>query len=87
MYDIVTQAIGFAGMGLCIGSFACKRSNWIVLLQVAGNGLFILHFLMLGAYSGCINIAIAVCSNIVLLFFMKGGKWAPGLAGGGCSVC
>lgn len=63
-------------MGLCISSFACKRSNWIVFLQVVGNGLFIVHFLTLGAYSGCINIAIAVCSNIVLLFFMNGKKWA-----------
>lgn len=76
MYDILTQVIGFAGMGLCISSFACKRSNWIVFLQVVGNGLFIVHFLTLGAYSGCINIAIAVCSNIVLLFFMNGKKWA-----------
>lgn len=76
MYDILTQVIGFAGMALCISSFACKRSNWIVFLQVVGNGLFIVHFLMLGAYSGCINIAIAVCSNIVLMFFMNGKKWA-----------
>lgn len=76
MYDILTQVIGFAGMGLYISSFACKRSNWIVFLQVVGNGLFIVHFLTLGAYSGCINIAIAVCSNIVLLFFMNGKKWA-----------
>ena len=76
MYDILTQVIGFVGMGLCISSFACKRSNWIVFLQVVGNGLFIVHFLTLGAYSGCINIAIAVCSNIVLLFFMNGKKWA-----------
>ncbi len=76
MYDILTQVIGFVGMGLCISSFACKRSNWIVLLQVVGNGLFIVHFLMLGAYSGCINIAIAVCSNVVLLFFMNGKRWA-----------
>ena len=45
-------------------------------MQVVGNGLFIVHFLTLGAYSGCINIAIAVCSNIVLLFFMNGKKWA-----------
>ena len=76
MYDILTQVIGFVGMGLCISSFACKRSNWIVLVQVVGNGLFIVHFLMLGAYSGCINIAIAVCSNVVLLFFMNGKRWA-----------
>ena len=76
MYDILTQVIGFAGRGRCISSFACKRSNWIVFLQVVGNGLFIVHFLTLGAYSGCINIAIAVCSNIVLLFFMNGKKWA-----------
>lgn len=76
MYEILTQVIGFAGMGICISSFACKRSNGIVLLQAVGNGLFIVHFLMLGAYSGCFNIAIVVFSNFILLFCMQGKRWA-----------
>lgn len=76
MYEILTQVIGFAGMGICISSFACKRSNGIVLLQAVGNALFIVHFLMLGAYSGCFNIAIVVFSNLILLLCMQGKQWA-----------
>lgn len=76
MYYILAQAVGFVAMAICISSFACKRSSLILFLQAIGNGLFILHFLMLGAYSGCINVAVMVSSNIVLLFYMKDKAWA-----------
>lgn len=76
MYDIVVQLVGFAGMALCVSCFFCKDSGRLLLRQLLGNSLFLVQFLMLGAYSGCANVVILVASSLVVVFRMKGRPWA-----------
>ncbi len=76
MYNIIAQTIGYIAMAISISSFALKKSNTIVLMQTLCNGLFIVHFLMLGAYSGCGNVGIMVASNTLLYLSMRGSERA-----------
>lgn len=74
MYEIVTQVIGFIAMALCIGCFQFKNSRTLVLCQMAGNIIYVIHYLMLGAYSGCVSLLLTAVSNAVLS--AKGRSWA-----------
>lgn len=76
MYEIAAQLVGFIAMSLCIGCFQCKSRRRLLALQLAGNAVFILHYIMLGAYSGCASLVVLVISNLVLLFHMQGKIWA-----------
>ena len=49
MYHVITQAIGFVGTGLEIGSYQCKSSRKLIFVQLCGNTAFLIHMLMLGA--------------------------------------
>lgn len=66
MYDILTQAVGFAAMALCVGCLQFRRSRSLILCQLAGSVLYVIHYFMLGAYSGCVSMAILSCSNLLL---------------------
>ena len=74
MYAIAVQLIGFVGMAFCIGCFQIKSSRWMILCQMAGNLLFVVQFLMLGAYSGCATLAFGAASS--LLIGLEGHAWA-----------
>ena len=73
MYQFVTQAIGFVATGLEIGSYQCKSSRKLIFVQMCGNIAFLTHMLMLGAYSGCINLLISCIRNFIL---SSKGEWA-----------
>ena len=73
MYQVITQAIGFVATGLEIGSYQCKSSRKLIFVQMCGNIAFLIHMLMLGAYSGCINLLISCIRNYVL---SSKGDWA-----------
>jgi len=73
MYQVITQAIGFVATGLEIGSYQCKSSRKLIFVQMCGNIAFLTHMLMLGAYSGCINLLISCIRNYVL---SSKGNWA-----------
>ncbi|WP_312281483.1 YgjV family protein [Oscillibacter sp.] len=74
MYAIAVQLIGFVGMAFCIGCFQIKSSRWMILCQMAGNLLFVVQFLMLGAYSGCATLAFGAASS--LFIGLEGHAWA-----------
>ena len=76
--QITAQLVGFVAMTLCIGCFQCKSKNMLLALQLAGNAVFILHYVLLGAYSGCASLGLLVGSNLMLLFRIKGKSWAQG---------
>lgn len=76
MYHLVAQAIGFLGMALCIGCFQCKSSRLLLLFQLLGNTVYVVHYLMLGAYSGCVSAALLACSAIpICAGDQPWGKW------------
>lgn len=76
MDQLFVQALGFVAMAMCIGCFICKNSKHLLFLQLWGNILFIIHFVLLGAYSGCMNMLILVACNMVILLRMRGRTWA-----------
>lgn len=74
MNFIAAQIIGFIGTGLLVFSYQFKESKKLFIVQMFSNIAYILHFLMLAAFSGSINIAIALVRNFVLINSSKG--WA-----------
>ena len=73
MYQFMTQAIGFVAAGLEIGSFQCKSSRKLIYVQLCGNLAFLIHMLMLGAYSGCISLLVSCVRNCI---FGSSRPWA-----------
>jgi hypothetical protein len=76
VYNAAVQLIGFLGMALCVSCFLCKDSGKLLLLQLLGNSLFIVQFLLLGAYSGCATVVVQVSSSLCMVFRLRGAKWA-----------
>ena len=72
MNFIAAQIIGFIGTGLLVFSYQFKESKKLFIVQMFSNIAYILHFFMLGAFSGSINIAIALVRNFVLINSSKG---------------
>lgn len=72
----VAHAIGFIGSALCIACFQCKKEHSLILVQTAGNVAFIIHYILLGAYSGCAGIVLSAVSNMILLLKMHHNRWA-----------
>lgn len=66
MYQFIAQAIGFVATALQVGSFQFKSSRKLILTQLCGNTAFLIHLLMLGAYSGCVNVFFS-CIRYLLL--------------------
>ena len=66
MYAVLTQVIGFIGTGLIVGSFQCKRSRRLFLMQLASNFFYFTHFMMLGAYAGGISVLVGLARNLLL---------------------
>lgn len=56
LFDIFVQVLGFVAWFIIVLSYYRKNTNKILLVQLLGNLLFCLHYLLLGAYSG-----LAIC--------------------------
>lgn len=74
MYHVFAQAIGFIAMALNIISYQLKNSRQLVLCRAMGDCIYIIHFLLLGAYSGCTTIAICAVNGLICSF--RGSSWA-----------
>lgn len=80
MYQFITHAIGFLATALQIGSFQCKSSRNLIIIQLCGNTAFLIHMFMLGAYSGCVNLVISVIRYFIFACrkpwaYWKGWPW------------
>ena len=60
------QAVGFVGMVMCIGSFQFKDTKKLLFFQMTGNFVYVIQFILLGAYSGCAVLVFQVLSNLPL---------------------
>ena len=74
MYDIFAQLVGFVAMAFCIGSYQIKNSRLLILCKMAGDTIYIVHYLMLGSYSGCATITICALNGLICSF--RGSQWA-----------
>ncbi|HCX63281.1 YgjV family protein [Sedimentibacter sp.] len=74
MYQFITQTVGFVGTGIMFLSYQCKDSKKLFLMQMLSNVAYTLHFFMLGAMSGSMNIIVSMMRNFALLNSKH--KWA-----------
>lgn len=75
MSQLLIQAVGFLGMALCIGSYQFKSGRGMILCKTAGDLVYVLHYLLLGGYSGCVTLAVSVVSQTACSFRGR-KKWA-----------
>ncbi len=74
MYFVIAQLVGFVGTGIMFLSYQCKDSGKLFLMQMLSNIAYILHFFMLGAFSGSLNLLVSLLRNFVLI--NSKNKWA-----------
>ena len=65
-FDILTQAVGFAGALFFFISFQVKANRSLFVLQTLGCVCFCVQFALLGAYSGCLSLFLSIVRNIML---------------------
>lgn len=66
MSDILIQTVGFVGLACFVVSYQMKSNRRLFLLQMLASVLFCIQFLLLGAYSGCLNLIVAIIRNLML---------------------
>lgn len=73
MYDFIAQALGLAGAFFLIFSFQMKEEKRFFLCQTLGSGLFLINYLMLGAWTG---VLISIMSSLrsAIAPFISGKK-------------
>ncbi len=74
MIDTMAQVIGFGGAVLNFASFQQKTRRKILGVQIAAAILFIIHYILLGAYTGAALNAIALSRSTI--YFNSDKKWA-----------
>ena len=63
-FIIITQIIGFVGFILAVVTFQSNKHKNITLLKCASDAMFVLQFIMLGAYTGAIMNGIGCIRNL-----------------------
>lgn len=59
--DIAAQLVGFVAMALLVSSFQMKTRTGILKVQLVSESLWVLHYFLLGAYTGmALNVVAAV---------------------------
>lgn len=71
MSDFVIQAIGFVGVAMFLLSYQLKSNKALFAAQMTGCGIFFVQFLLLGAYSGCVMLAVNITRNVMLMQYDK----------------
>ncbi len=74
MVNTVAQIIGFGGAALNVLSFQQKKRKGIIFLQIFAAVLFIIHFILLGAYTGAAMNFVSLLRSLV--FINNDKKWA-----------
>ncbi len=52
MNPVVTQLIGFLALGFVVASFQKDKRSFLLVLMLCGASLFVVHYLLLGAWTG-----------------------------------
>lgn len=72
MYNFIAQLVGFVGTGAMFLSYQCKDNKKLFFMQMCSNIAYILHFFMLSALSGSLNLVVSMIRNFVLI---NSNKW------------
>ena len=71
MSSIIIQLSGFAGLACYLLSYQLKSNRKLCIAQCVGNVFFMIQFLLLGGYTGCINLIIGIIRNLMLTQYGK----------------
>lgn len=72
------QFVGLLAMVTCVAAFLHKRDQRLILLLVLANGLFALHFALLGAFTGA-AVSVLIALRAGAAYFVKGSRAATAL--------
>jgi len=73
--DWIIQFIGFIGLFFIVLSFQQKTRNRILIVMVTGQLIFLVHFSLLGAWTG-VGMNIVGSLRTILFRFREERKWA-----------
>lgn len=63
---ISIQMVGFAGLASFFLSYQEKSNRMLYLFQTLASVLFCIQYVLLGAWSGCLSLIVAIIRNIML---------------------
>ena len=75
MTELIAQILGILAMIVVFFSFQQRTQKHIAIFQFVSSSLWTVHFLLLGAYTGCILNIIAVIPDVIFMQRNK-HKWA-----------
>lgn len=71
---LLAQVLGVIGIVLTFFIFSARRRQTILLSKLTGDVIWVIHYFLIGAYSGAgMNI---ICTMREIVFFNKEKKWA-----------
>ena len=65
MVEIIGQIIGFVAMAIIVFSYQQKSHKNILTFQMVSGLLFTVHFLLIGAYTGCVSNLIGALRSLI----------------------
>lgn len=75
IYYIVSQTAGFLAFILSLFAYHQKKKKEIFQTMTIANVLDIIHYILLGAYSGCVTKVIALIRNEIIIIKEKNKKF------------
>ena len=63
----LAQGIGLIAVLVFIISFQIKSNRALLVMQMLGDTLFCIQFILLGAFTGCLSLLVMVIRNIIFL--------------------
>ena len=64
MRFLIAQLVGIAAMAFCASCYICRDSRRLLTVQMTGNALFLLQYILLDAYTGFAGIEDLVSSSL-----------------------
>ena len=74
--QIIAQTIGIVAMVLTILCYQLKKRSRILIMQYTGNALWVVHYFLLGSFTGLIMNALNVLRGII---YSLDKKWAKSI--------
>ncbi len=71
MWDIFVQVLGFLGLSLNIIALQFNKHWKIVLLRTVGSALFVVQYILLGAYTGAAMDGIGLVRNLLFIWLIS----------------
>lgn len=73
--NLIAQLIGFISTALFLLSFQFKQNRQLFALQLSSFAVYIVHYFLIGALTGCLAMAINTARCVVMYYF-NDKKWA-----------